>query len=249
MATCIAANLIFFIRITEGPVAQLVKASARKQEIAGSNPGSGWRIFHWLRSLLPVRANITVNDQRYPVGSTIELPCHVIGYPEPQVNWYKDGTPIYPSERLLISDAHTLTILQATKDDSGIYQCEATNAYSTASSSLELFIEGQYNITEAFKQIESFYKLAWLRMYIHPNCKDNQLFANCALIVRAKYCSHKYYAKFCCKSCTEAGLLPVDGPHLDDYNKRTVLSTNLIPEAKQIASKLNCLQLHYILKT
>ncbi|KAJ8933413.1 hypothetical protein NQ314_014023 [Rhamnusium bicolor] len=155
---------------------------------------------------LPVRANITTNDQRYPVGSDIQIPCAVLGYPDPQVQWYKDGVPVYPSDKIQISDSNTLTILQATKADSGYYQCEATNAYSKASSTLEILIEG---------------------MYIHPSCTDNQFFANCALIVKAKYCTHKYYAKFCCRSCTEAGLLPVDGPHLA-HNKQNALDFNLV---------------------
>lgn len=62
-------------------------------------------------------------------------------------------------------------------------------------------------------------------MYIHPSCKDNQFFANCLLIVKSNMCQHKYYAKFCCRSCTEAGLLPVDGPHLDNLN---AIENNLI---------------------
>lgn len=52
---------------------------------------------------MPVRANITTNDQRYPVGSDIQIPCEVMGYPEPQVQWYKDGVAIHPSDRIQIS--------------------------------------------------------------------------------------------------------------------------------------------------
>jgi hypothetical protein len=41
-----------------------------------------------------------------------------------------------------------------------------------------------------------------------PNeCTDNPYFANCKLIVKAEYCTNKYYAKFCCMSCTLAGQL------------------------------------------
>lgn len=43
--------------------------------------------------------------------------------------------------------------------------------------------------------------------YVPANCVDNVFFANCKLIVKAKYCTHQYYAKFCCKSCTLAGQL------------------------------------------
>ncbi|VEN50612.1 unnamed protein product [Callosobruchus maculatus] len=159
--------------------------------------------------LVPVRANITSADQRFPVGSDIELPCIVQGYPVPQVKWYKDGVEITNSEKMQITGVNTLFIRNVTKSDSGNYQCEATNAYSRASSTIEIIVEGG--------------------MYIHPRCTDNQYFANCALIVRAKVCTHKYYAKFCCRSCTEAGQLPVDGPHLQGLNdKRNALDTNLV---------------------
>ncbi|KYB26517.1 Papilin-like Protein [Tribolium castaneum] len=155
---------------------------------------------------VPVRANITTDNQRFPVNSDIVIPCDVEGYPTPQVQWYKDGISLSPSERVHISDNNKLTILRATKADSGVYQCEAANSYSKASSSLTILVD---------------------EMFIHPNCKDNRFFANCNLIVKAKFCSHKYYAKFCCRSCTEAGLLPVDGPHLHD-DKQSALSYNLV---------------------
>lgn len=43
--------------------------------------------------------------------------------------------------------------------------------------------------------------------HIPSDCTDNKNFANCALIVKGNYCNHKYYAKFCCRSCTIAGQL------------------------------------------
>lgn len=54
---------------------------------------------------------------------------------------------------------------------------------------------------------------------LHVNCTDNPFFANCALIVKASYCTNKYYARFCCRSCTLGGQLPHSGPHLIDYGK------------------------------
>ncbi|XP_060520392.1 papilin isoform X2 [Cylas formicarius] len=156
--------------------------------------------------IVPVRVNITTRDQRYPTGGEIQLPCEVHGYPVPQVQWYKDGVPLFDSARVSISGDYSLTIRNAEKSDSGSYQCEATNSFSKSSSTLDILVEG---------------------MFIHPNCTDNQFFANCALIVKAKYCTHKYYAKFCCRSCTEAGLLAVDGPHLQESsNKQNSLDTN-----------------------
>ncbi|KAG5669149.1 hypothetical protein PVAND_017044 [Polypedilum vanderplanki] len=41
-------------------------------------------------------------------------------------------------------------------------------------------------------------------MQIPSNCTDNKEFANCTLIVKGNYCNHKYYRKFCCRSCVLA---------------------------------------------
>ncbi|XP_066141086.1 papilin isoform X3 [Euwallacea fornicatus] len=151
---------------------------------------------------VPVRANITTIDQKYPTGSNVQIRCDAYGYPPPQVQWYKDGVPLYSSGRFAISETHTLTITSAEKSDSGRYQCEANNPYSKASTSLDVLIEG---------------------MFIDPSCTDNQFFANCKLIVKAEFCNHRYYAKFCCRSCTEAGQLPASR-----NDRQTALDTNAI---------------------
>ncbi|KAG5871898.1 hypothetical protein JTB14_030952 [Gonioctena quinquepunctata] len=155
--------------------------------------------------IVPVRANITMNDRKYPVGSDIDIPCSVTGFPTPQVRWYKDGVPLSPSEKIQISDSNTLSILQATKADSGFYQCEAYNVYTKSTSTLEILVKG---------------------VYIHPNCTDNPFFANCALIVKAKFCSHKYYGRYCCRSCTEAGLLSTDVSQT--FHEQYALDNNLV---------------------
>lgn len=68
-----------------------------------------------------------------------------------------------------------------------------------------------------------------LGIQILPNCTDNPFFANCALIVRAQYCVHRYYARFCCKSCTEAGQLPANGAHLGFLNdEQSAINSNLV---------------------
>ena len=52
-------------------------------------------------------------------------------------------------------------------------------------------------------------------------CQDNPHFANCALIVRAKYCDNAYYMEYCCKSCSDAGQL-VRGAVATDTTTTTV---------------------------
>ncbi|CAK1550994.1 unnamed protein product [Leptosia nina] len=44
-------------------------------------------------------------------------------------------------------------------------------------------------------------------LHIPSECTDNPFFADCSLIVRSKFCHHKYYSSFCCKSCIESGQL------------------------------------------
>lgn len=52
---------------------------------------------------MPVRTNITTENQRFPTNADVVIPCEVEGYPTPQVQWYKDGVSLNPSERVLIS--------------------------------------------------------------------------------------------------------------------------------------------------
>nr|CAD7403319.1 unnamed protein product [Timema cristinae] len=144
--------------------------------------------------IVPVQANVSMSQTVFPVGSDISIPCDVDGYPIPRVTWYKDGQPLQSEDRLQISESHRLLIIRSNSNDTGEYRCEAFNQYGTSTSSTTITVEG---------------------VYIHPNCTDNPFFANCRLIVQAQYCTHRYYARFCCKSCTLAGQLPSHGAHLE----------------------------------
>ena len=86
----------------------------------------------------------------------------------------------------IIRDNNTLVIFNSRQSDSGTYSCEADNGYNRDSASVSIQVE---NIS------------------VSQECTDNPYFANCKLIVKAEYCTNKYYAKFCCKSCTLAGQL------------------------------------------
>ncbi|XP_065345733.1 papilin-like [Cloeon dipterum] len=51
-------------------------------------------------------------------------------------------------------------------------------------------------------------------LQIHPDCKDSLFYAQCKVIVKGKCCTHMLYSSLCCRSCTDAGQLPLDGAHL-----------------------------------
>ena len=118
----------------------------------------------------------------------------------------------------IIRGNNTLIIFNSTPRDSGTYICEADNGYSSGK-----FFDSCYNNMEYKKHIMRDLKEIHKKIYhlsdrdsiriqvenvqISEQCEDNPHFANCKLIVRAQYCTNKYYAKFCCRSCTIAGQL------------------------------------------
>ncbi|KAF9413443.1 hypothetical protein HW555_008335 [Spodoptera exigua] len=79
-----------------------------------------------------------------------------------------------------------LTVQRVKVSDSGLYACHASNLYTSQTDTAQVNVQ---------------------QLLVPAKCTDNPFFANCDLIVRSKFCRHKYYSKFCCKSCVEAGQL------------------------------------------
>jgi len=135
-----------------------------------------------------ITVRIGMARTKYPVGSDIWLPCQVNSGLRPTVTWLKEGQKVRESSRLqFIRTNNTLAIHQAQNADSGRYECTASNGYNEAVDSVTISVED---------------------LKVKDDCKDNPYFANCQLIVKARYCANKYYARFCCRSCTIAGQLP-----------------------------------------
>ena len=60
------------------------------------------------------------------------------GYPEVRVSWYRNGVKLRQADTLGIDFSHSkriLSITNATYEDSGAYQCRATNAVGTTGNS------------------------------------------------------------------------------------------------------------------
>lgn len=129
-----------------------------------------------------VSAQITLNQTTFSTDSEIQIDCVTSG--SQRTLWYKDGELLHTNDRILVLANGTLLIKTALPMDSGTYQCEASNINNMAKSSVSITINGAT---------------------IPEDCTDNPFFANCKLIVKAKYCSNQYYAKFCCRSCAVDG--------------------------------------------
>lgn len=80
-------------------------------------------------------------------GGDVTLQVEVSGKPEPSVKWYKDDKPISRTSSKYKTDVQgdkqTLTIVAATPDDSGTYQCKATSPAGTATRDFNVNIEGE----------------------------------------------------------------------------------------------------------
>ncbi|VDO96214.1 unnamed protein product [Heligmosomoides polygyrus] len=60
-------------------------------------------------------------------GKTLSFFCPVLGNPEPQVEWLRDGLPLTRNERTSVLDGKHLEIKEAKEEDEGRYTCRAKN--------------------------------------------------------------------------------------------------------------------------
>ncbi|KAL7886884.1 hypothetical protein AOLI_G00046050 [Acnodon oligacanthus] len=73
------------------------------------------------------------------------MSVRVKGFPSPRVYWFKDGTPLRPSNRVLLSserDVYSLEIVEVKCEDSGEYSAYISNAAGSAYSSARMVILG-----------------------------------------------------------------------------------------------------------
>ena len=88
-------------------------------------------------------------------GGDITLAVELKGKPKPSVKWYKDDKPISRSSSKyrteVKEDNYQLTIIAATPDDEGTYQCKATSPAGTATRDFHVHIEGNlFRLTPHF---------------------------------------------------------------------------------------------------
>ena len=129
--------------------------------------------------------------------------------PVPQVTWLKNNLRLPSSNRINVEQDNTLVITGATPigklasaivcyvaignkhlckltPDGGIYTCLAKNKVEMRDAVVRLTVEAGE---------------------VTAQCKDHPKKANCALIVRGRYCNRGKYDELCCKSCVDAGLI------------------------------------------
>ncbi|KAJ7992362.1 hypothetical protein DPEC_G00277730 [Dallia pectoralis] len=90
------------------------------------------------------RFSVTLTDRTAPLGSTVRLPCHLTGYPDPEVVWFRGEVPVEESPRVQIEYEEdglcTLVLTQVVSEDSDVYTCKATNIQGEALCSAKLIV-------------------------------------------------------------------------------------------------------------
>ncbi|KRF80272.1 uncharacterized protein Dvir_GJ20095, isoform D [Drosophila virilis] len=131
--TCEATNskgrVSTFARLQVVSDPRLYEADSRLKEIAhGRHPAE-------LGESLPI-FTMRLRDRRVQVTYPVRLTCQIVGYPAPEIHWYKDGQLISCDSRHLITaegQFFTLEIAATTLDDSGNYTCTAKNELGSVS--------------------------------------------------------------------------------------------------------------------
>ncbi|XP_036344439.1 muscle M-line assembly protein unc-89-like, partial [Rhagoletis pomonella] len=85
-----------------------------------------------------------LRDRRVQMTYPVRLTCQVVGYPTPEVFWYKDDQQIVESRRCLITDDgqfHTIELASTILDDSGVYTCTAKNELGSVSCHCTLVVD------------------------------------------------------------------------------------------------------------
>ncbi|XP_030387653.1 muscle M-line assembly protein unc-89 isoform X2 [Scaptodrosophila lebanonensis] len=158
--TCEATNskgrVSTFARLQVVSDQRLFEADSRLKEIAQApsmkDVGESLPIF-----------TMRLRDRRVQVTYPVRLTCQIVGYPAPDILWYKDNQLITTDRRYLISvdgQFYTLEIAATTLDDSGIYTCTAKNELGSVSCHCTLVVDKgirAYISPEFYAPLDPFY--------------------------------------------------------------------------------------------
>ena len=81
------------------------------------------------------------------IGKELEIPCNVQGTPEPEITWYRDAEPLdsIQAVRYNIAENGSLVINYMRREDSGMFQCSASNQAGYTTSYTWLRVKSKFN--------------------------------------------------------------------------------------------------------
>ncbi|XP_077521556.1 proteoglycan-like sulfated glycoprotein papilin isoform X3 [Amblyomma americanum] len=195
---------VWKVSLTVIPLSPTVPVSSSRRRRGHGSRGSisrgssfrrtGRKVYLTGNDVVTVDVVIATSENR--VGAPLQLDCYVTGAPEPRVSWLHDGERVETDGHRVLMENHTLLIPAAAMSDGGKYSCLADNGHSNESVSVHIIMDD---------------------VYVPESCTDSPRFANCNLIVRARYCTNKHYSRFCCRSCMLAGQIHASGDGNNGY--------------------------------
>merc|ERR1712130_823230 len=88
-----------------------------------------------------------IKEVRLKEGQRARFEAGFAGYPKPEVTWYFQGEILKNSSKVQIKireDSSTLTIIDSTFEDAGIYECRASNNLGTDKTKGSLTVNSKY---------------------------------------------------------------------------------------------------------
>ncbi|XP_067129548.1 papilin-like isoform X2 [Centruroides vittatus] len=136
------------------------------------------------KEMAPVDLSVEIKtiNSKVKVGDLVQLDCIVKGTDLSTVTWYFNNNVIQIDDKLKLLPNNTLLISNIQNAHSGNYRCHAQYDSNQASASVAITVEDSSD-------------------GVPEGCVDDPRFSNCNFIVKARYCSNKYYEKYCCRSC------------------------------------------------
>ncbi|XP_012946540.1 papilin [Aplysia californica] len=132
-----------------------------------------------------IQADIQQHQGSFMEGSAIRLFCQGNGYPQPQVEWVKEGSVMTSGGKVSVRGGE-LVIQSASIEDAGVYKCVVTNGRSQDEDVTTVHIK--FHTPQA-------------------QCTDTMRATKCRLIVAGRLCGFRMFATKCCRSCRRAGHL------------------------------------------
>ena len=104
-----------------------------------------------------------IKEVRLKEGQRARFEAGYAGYPKPEVVWYFQGEILKNSSKVQIKvreDSSTLTIIDCSFDDAGIYECRASNNLGTDKTKGSLTVNSKYIFITIFIDID-LYKIVY----------------------------------------------------------------------------------------
>ena len=91
----------------------------------------------------PISVYFYPQKRTVDVGAFASFNCSVEGYPIDRVRWYKDALPLDKDKRVTVYENGTMVVAGMRRDDKGMYQCVASNAWGTQEATMQLSLGGK----------------------------------------------------------------------------------------------------------